>query len=702
MQSKKKQGTFWRLAEIYGSCRVPGKKKAAAYLILFAMIGLFLPAIANAEQEGQGSEYVLEPVIVTATKIPETQKQITQKVDVISESQIDELVYPNRNIAEIMKYTPGAFVNVLSRNDANWGSYGGLSPKYNVQLLDGLPIDSFVDDMSLDPWAFERVEVHRGPAAVLYPNYLTQDFAGNEAPLAGISNFVLRDKIDEFRTRAYFGVGSYNTWNGRAYNQGKAGGFNYFFGANYEQSDYTDYGTKDSWLNMIDDPEYQKTRLYLKTSYFFRDDHKVSVFVHHTSHEGDAGRPNRDYDHNYDTANAVYQNQLTPWLNLQAKAGYRAYDRTWDEDNYPANLGLREHDGVEQEIWPADLAFSIRHFNNSTLSVGADYQHAHYTTFSEVDGNSTKGNDSTASNLGIYLQENLVLGPAVLRLGGRYNHTNYEYDLLSGRKPDVGTQNWDKFLWSAGGRYNAFDWLSLYANAGSSFLAPSAKSVGGTLDEGDFGVPGKNGQLPNSGLDPESGLGFDVGTDCRIGGRLGILQLGLRGFYNKVDDAIVENVVSQDPSQSQSVNAGKAISYGLEFEVKHQLKKYLSWFGNITLTETRIENSVDSDQNGSDVPFVPRYVANLGLVLNLPWGMTVAPYVNMVGRYYDSTSKTGRLEFGPYETLDLYLEQVLLRQNSFQMSLEVSVHNIFDRKYEMPWQFQNTGIEGTAGLKLVF
>ncbi|MDH7500524.1 MAG: TonB-dependent receptor, partial [candidate division NC10 bacterium] len=608
------------------------------------MVWLFLSPIANAQQEAEESEYVLEPMIVTATKVPELQKQITQKVDVVSDAEIEQLMYPNRNVAESMKYKPGAFVNVLSRNDANWGSYGGLTPKYNVQLLDGLPIDSFVDDMSLDPWAFDRVEVHRGPAAVLYPNYLTQDFAGNEAPLAGISNFVLKDKVDQFRTRAFFGVGSYNTWNGRVYNQGKAAGFHYLLGANYEQSDYTDYGTRDSWLNMIDDPEYQKTRLYLKTSYFFRpeDDHKISLFVHHTSHSGDAGRPHRDFDHRYDTANAVYQNQVTPWLNVQAKGGYRWYERTWDEDNYPANLGLREHDGVEQEIWPADLVFSVKHFGNSLLTLGGDYQHAHYTTFSEVEGKSRKGNDSDASNLGIYLQENFVIGPVVLRAGGRYNNTKYDYDLLSGRKPDVRHRSWDRLLWSAGVRYNAFDWLSVYANAGSSFLAPSAKSVGGTLNKEDYKVPGMHGQLPNPDLDPEEGIGFDVGADSRIGGRLGALSFGFRGFYNKVDDAIVENRVSLDPSQTRSVNAGKAISYGVELEVNHRFNKYLSWFGNVTFTETKIENSVDSDQDGSDVPFVPRYVANLGVAVNLPWGTTVAPYVHAVGRYYDSSSKSGR------------------------------------------------------------
>ena len=88
-----------------------------------------------------------------------------------------------RNLAELMQYTSGQFVNVLSRNDANWGGYAGLGPKYNTYMLDGLPIDSFTDAMSLDPWAFERVEIQKGPAAILYSNYLTMDFAGRTVRL---------------------------------------------------------------------------------------------------------------------------------------------------------------------------------------------------------------------------------------------------------------------------------------------------------------------------------------------------------------------------------------------------------------------------------------------------------------------------------------------------------------------------------------
>ncbi len=174
------------------------------------------PSAPSQEQKvgDYGSAAQLESIVVTASKLPQTKGNVTQKVDVITQKTIDGIVMENRNIAEALKYQPGIFVNPLSRNDANWGSYGGLGPKYNTYLLDGLPIDSFVDPMALDPWALERIEMQKGPASVLYPNYLSQDFAGNQSPLAGTTNFILKEKTLESQTRASVDGGSTNTVSG--------------------------------------------------------------------------------------------------------------------------------------------------------------------------------------------------------------------------------------------------------------------------------------------------------------------------------------------------------------------------------------------------------------------------------------------------------------------------------------------------------
>ncbi len=667
-------------------------------LVAFIVLSLIPWVVFCAQAEEK--TYKLEEFVVTESKIPQSEENVTQKVDVITEAEIESIIRSNRNISEIFKFTPGTFVNVLSRNDANWGSYGGLGPKYSVYLLDGLPIDSFVDTMSLDVLALSRAEVHRGPASVMYSNYLTSDFAGAESPLAGITNLILKEKIDAPMTRILLGYGKYNTFNGRIYHQNSAGNFHYFIGANYEQSDYTNYGTNPSWLNMLDDPDYKKTKLYLKTTYFIEPDkHKISLFAHHTQHTGDAGRPNRGYNHNYDTINLTYSNQFTKDLDVQFKIGYRHYERKWEEDNYPPSLALRSKDGVKQHIIPADLTFNLKHWGKSLLTFGVDYQTASYKTTSESSGIKTTGNDSDTRSFGLYVQEKVVFDKFVVRVGGRYNNIKQEYNLLSGVKPGVSDKSWDKFLWGAGVRYNATDALAFYTNIGTSFLTPSAKSVGGTLNLGDKGVPGRHGQLPNPALKPEKGIAYDIGAGYFI---MPNMELGVRAFLNKVDDAIVENRISLDPSQSQSVNAGKAKSKGVELQLNHAISKNVSWFANYTFMDTEVNNKLDPANDNSNIPFVPQYVINVGLTANLPYDITISPYLNAVGKYYDTTSKPDRKKFGPYETINIKANKLLYKTQSYKANLNIELSNITDKKFEMPWQFRDTGFNAFGAIEFIF
>jgi outer membrane receptor protein involved in Fe transport len=109
---------------------------------------------------------------------------------------------------------------------------------------------------------------------------------------------------------------------------------------------------------------------------------------------------------------------------------------------------------------------------------------------------------------------------------------------------------------------------------------------------------------------------------------------------------------------------------------------------------------VDPDQDGSNVPFVPNYVGNLGVFLDLPWDLKVSPYLHAVGKYYDSSSKSGRLQFGPYEVVDVKIQKGLFKGESYQMNLNIEFNNLFNRKFEMPWQFQNPGFSAFGGIEL--
>jgi len=670
---------------------------------------------APARATKQPAPRELPAIVVTESKIDQPQENVTQSVRVLYADDIAERPENQRNLSELLRYEPGVFILPLSRNDANWGSYGGQGPKYNVHLLDGLPVDSFVDDMSLDAWAFERVESHRGPASVMYSNYLTADFAGNESPLAGVTNFVLRERADTAATRLMAGFGSYDTLAGKLYHQDHAGNLHYFFGASYEKSDYTGYGAPPSWLDTIKDPEYLKTKVYAKLTYFLgRDDHKVSLFAQPTSHSGDLGRPNRAFLNAYDTVNATYANQINAWLGAQLKAGLRSYDRKWGSDNYDSSnpapvanqFALTSHDGVKQTILPADLTFSARHLDRGVLTFGADGQYATYKTYTEpqnyavVDalGNPIPSpqeftqNKASGYSTGVFAQEKLSIEKLVLRAGGRFNRVGNSYDLISGGAPGLASQAWNKLLWSVGARYNALAELAVYANAGSSFTPPAAKSVAGTLLATDAGVTGKNGQLPNPNLKTENGLSVDLGADAHP---VPMLKIGVRGFFTQVSDAIVDNNVSVDAStsQSQSVNAGKTRSTGVEVAAEQYLAERLSSFANFTYTHSKVSNDLDADQNGANISFVPNWVANAGLTAQLPYQVTVSPYVNAVGRFYDSTSLSGRKAFGKFVVVSLKLQKTFVAR-AYQVDVWAVLNNLTNKKYDMPWNFRDPGFNG--------
>lgn len=665
------------------------------------------PSSASPTAVGTTSSRKLAPIVVTESKVSQPQDAVTQSVRVIDEDEIEQRPVNQRNLSELLRYEPGVFVSALSRNDANWGSYGGLGPKYNLYLLDGLPIDAFIDGMSIDPWALQRVESQRGPASVMYSNYLSSDFAGQQSPLAGVTNFVLRDKIDGQATRLRAGYGSYNTLEARGYNQGRAGNLSYFIGSSYERSDYTNYGTDPSWLNILQDPQYTKIKVYGKLSYFFgRDDHKVSLFVHHTTHDGNAGRYNRDFANAYDTINAVYSNQITSVLHAQLKVGLRAYDRRWGEDQYgqkdaagalvPNQLALREHDGVKQRIVPADLTLNLKHFGESFLTFGVDGQLATYKTYAEPNGERTTQNDATAMSSGLFAQERVVMGPLTVRAGGRLAYLRNSFDRISGGEPGIDNQSWTKVLWSAGARFQALQELAVFANAGSSFVPPAAKSVAGTLLETDANVPGKNGQLPNRSLSPESGLGADLGFELRP---LTIVSATFRGFYNEVSKQIIDQKVSADPSQSQSVNAGSSVSYGGELSIEATPIEQVTMFANGTYTHTKISNSTDTDQDGNQIPFVPNWMGNLGLTLRLPYRVTISPYLNRVGTYYDSSSTKDRVSFGRTTIWNLRAAKSWVGAGH-TTELSVVLNNISNSKYRMPWQFRDPGFNAMGYLQV--
>jgi outer membrane receptor protein involved in Fe transport len=90
------------------------------------------------------------------------------------------------------------------------------------------------------------------------------------------------------------------------------------------------------------------------------------------------------------------------------------------------------------------------------------------------------------------------------------------------------------------------------------------------------------------------------------------------------------------------------------------------------------------------------------VTVRLPHGIAASPRLQVVGDYYDSASRSGRRRFGSYAVANLRLQSVLYEREGRSLLGTLDLNNLFDRRYEMPWQFRDPGFNAFLGLELRF
>jgi len=139
----------------------------------------------------------------------------------------------------------------------------------------------------------------------------------------------------------------------------------------------------------------------------------------------------------------------------------------------------------------------------------------------------------------------------------------------------------------------------------------------------------------------------------------------------------------------------------VEGSLEQAVTSWLEWFANVTWTTTRIQNPLDPDQDGSNISFVPNVIGNAGFTLRLPYDITVSPFVRGTGTYYDSTSKSGRKQFGPYVVPGAKVQKEFIMR-SLTVIAAADLNNLADHRYELPWQFRDPGFSALGTLELRF
>ena len=212
----------------------------------------------NKTTESDSIKYRFNPVIVTATKVQDAQRDLAASVSVIDAGMID--MSPTFSALELVKnQVPGVFIterSVMGYGVAS-GAAGGISirgvggsPVTNVLVLrDGRPDimglmgHPIPDAYPLD--GVERIEVVRGPASFLY---------GTNA-MGGVINIVSKKNTrDGFHTSLSGGLGNYASQNLLFRHGGKTGALDYNATAAVRKSDghrdYSDFEGKFYTLHL--------------------------------------------------------------------------------------------------------------------------------------------------------------------------------------------------------------------------------------------------------------------------------------------------------------------------------------------------------------------------------------------------------------------------------------------------------------------
>lgn len=217
--------------------------------ICFISFSMAYAAISAEEVPGDSIRYHLDPVVITASKMAESQREIAASITVINAENLSR--FNSHSVLEAVQYqVPGLYLT--ERGLMGFGVAGGAAGGLSIRGMGGSPVtgvlvlrDGRPDMMGLmghplpdsyDMSSIERVEVVRGPASFLY---------GTNA-MGGVINLVTRQRHDPgFETRFRASLGSYATRSAMAQHGGKQGRLDYLLMASYNQSDghraFSDY-----------------------------------------------------------------------------------------------------------------------------------------------------------------------------------------------------------------------------------------------------------------------------------------------------------------------------------------------------------------------------------------------------------------------------------------------------------------------------
>lgn len=505
-----------------------------------ALSSFSLPALAQNETDDG-----IEEVIVTAARREQAEFKIAKSVSVLDAE--DFAARQHVYVLDALQSLPGIAIN---QNGAFGGvatvSIRGNSTDQTVILIDGVQVNDpsapggGFDFSTLDPNGIERVEVLRGPQAVLY---------GSDA-IGGVINVITKSGSEEFRGGASAEYGAFDSKRFTANVSGGSESISYALSGSYFDTDGISAADEDDGNSETDgyenftvrakvDAKATDTLRFQLASSYSDSTNEFDGFAFNNGAFALGDTEDSSQNKEFNIAGRIFLDAFEGRLSNQFSAEYSRIDR----DSFLAGAFTR---GAEGERVNFDYLANLTLDDGWLLTAGLQYEDIKagsvdpegIATTSGFGMLSYEGDDGITFAAGLRIDDHETFGTT----------TNGEVN-ASYVVSDSGTQI--KAAWSEG------------------FKAPSIFQL-------TFSCCGFDA---NPNLDPERSNAWEVGVRQPLLGGKGSLEVT---YFNQRTNGLIQFTFT-DGYQ----NLDRAKSTGLEVSLNSEITEDVSIAANYTLTNAK-------------------------------------------------------------------------------------------------------------------
>lgn len=617
------------------------EKKLNKYIVITALIFLFLVSISSAEAESIETNYDLGEILVSATKIEQYQAEVGSSTTVITSDQIRKK--GRVSVLELLREVPG--VSILQSGGVGSVSsihIRGTKAGHTLVMIDGIKVnDPMISDGAFNfahllTVNIERIEVVRGPQSTLY----------GSAAMGGIVNIITKEGKGDRVWDVSFEGGSQKTYKEQLGVSGSSEKIDYALSILRLDVDGI------SWASGTDTNEkdaYENTTASAKLGYKVSDSSKAVVVFRKTNAVYDyddgasADDPNKAGWTNSFMGKVSFDQAINSMWDHKITIGYSKITRKYLDEPDEIDAGDDTHNWFSGNTRNIEWQHNVYPVDSMTITSGFEYEE----NYGVGDGRQSwnRFDEKTVYNRGYYLQnqlkffENLYITPGI-RVDENQNFgtaTTYKIS-TSYILPKTGT----RFM----------------ANWGTGFKAPTL-----------FQLYSSYGTLT---LSPERNESYDIGFEQALLNNK--LNFGATYFNNYFD-----NMVEYDFATSKYGNIDNAEMEGIETVFSYDLLENLSIDTNYTYTRTKDRDS------GKELLRRPKHQA----VLSLDWNYIKKGNINLSSNYiggrWNDSANTERLK--TYVTVDIRTSYNL----NDNIELFFKIDNIADRDYHQVLGYSNPG-----------